>query len=88
MARVCVWLAGVCLLSMRVEAHHGLDRSSDYAHPEQHHHHVVSTSDTTSGMKHSYVHVYMNDVSHLLFNCLQNKPLFFKQTGDPDYLSN
>ncbi|XP_005947765.1 stromal interaction molecule 1b isoform X2 [Haplochromis burtoni] len=50
MACVCVWLAGVCLLSMRVEAHHGLDRSSDYAHPEQHHHHVVSTSDTTSDL--------------------------------------
>lgn len=32
--------------------------------------------------------MYMNDVSHLLFNCLQNKPLFFKQTGDPDYFSN
>ncbi|XP_004556952.1 stromal interaction molecule 1 isoform X1 [Maylandia zebra] len=50
MACVCVWLAGVCLLSMRVEAHHGLDRSSDHAHPEQHHHHVVSTSDTTSDL--------------------------------------
>ncbi|XP_005750305.1 stromal interaction molecule 1-like isoform X1 [Pundamilia nyererei] len=50
MACVCVWLAGVCLLSMRVEAHHGLDRSSDYAHPEHHHHHVVSTSDTTSDL--------------------------------------
>ncbi|XP_039893910.1 stromal interaction molecule 1-like isoform X2 [Simochromis diagramma] len=50
MACVCVWLAGVCLLSMRVEAHDGLDRSSDYAHPEQHHHHVVSTSDTTSDL--------------------------------------
>ncbi|XP_063342403.1 stromal interaction molecule 1-like isoform X1 [Pelmatolapia mariae] len=50
MACVCVWLACVCLLSVRVEAHDGLDRSSDYAHLEQHHHHVVSTSDTTSDL--------------------------------------
>ncbi|CAI5642476.1 unnamed protein product [Oreochromis niloticus] len=48
MACVCVWLACVCLLCVRVEAHDGLDRSSDHAHPEQHHHHVVSTSHTTS----------------------------------------
>ncbi|CAI5642478.1 unnamed protein product [Oreochromis niloticus] len=50
MACVCVWLACVCLLCVRVEAHDGLDRSSDHAHPEQHHHHVVSTSHTTSDL--------------------------------------
>ncbi|XP_028277857.1 stromal interaction molecule 1-like [Parambassis ranga] len=43
MGCVCMWLVCVCVLSVCVEAHSGLDRS-DYAHLD--HHHLGSIGDT------------------------------------------
>ncbi|XP_030601589.1 stromal interaction molecule 1-like isoform X2 [Archocentrus centrarchus] len=50
MEGACVWLMCVCVLSMCVQAHNGLDRSSDHTHLEQHHHHVVSNGIAASGL--------------------------------------
>ncbi|XP_022625130.1 stromal interaction molecule 1-like isoform X1 [Seriola dumerili] len=50
MERVCTWLVCVCMLSVCVEAHSGLDRS-DHAHLDhQHHHHLVSNGNAASDL--------------------------------------
>ncbi|XP_056253401.1 stromal interaction molecule 1-like isoform X3 [Seriola aureovittata] len=50
MERVCAWLVCVCMLSVCVEAHGGLDRS-DHAHLDhQHHHHLVSNGNAASDL--------------------------------------
>ncbi|XP_060942035.1 stromal interaction molecule 1-like [Limanda limanda] len=47
MARVCAWLACMCVLSVRVGAHGVLD-GSDHAHLD--HHHLVSNGNTASDL--------------------------------------
>ncbi|CAK6982195.1 stromal interaction molecule 1-like isoform X5 [Scomber scombrus] len=47
---VCVLLVCVCAFGVSVDAHSGLDRSSDYTHLDHQHHHSVSNGNAASDL--------------------------------------